>query len=1088
MARSFIAYDRDLPELADRVPWLEPTSHLVKDEGSPSGWSERPGRRPSELLLIEKLRGEVREWRDGGYEGAAESTQALFRYWFDEEHEVSGFSVPFRYHFCQREAIETLAYVVEVLRIGDAADVVKRFASTPQGALFTEPVTIEELVSELDETGRPRRRVRRQNREGQVIQQDLPPADLRRYAFKMATGSGKTWAMAMMMVWSYFHSWREELGLSRNFMLIAPNVIVYQRLARDFGNGELFRQIPLVPPGWDFNLKIIDRDDPSEPSAAGTLFLTNIQQLYSTGSEEWKPVNPIDAILGRKPVKDLGSHQRSILDRVKALPDAIVINDEAHHVHDEDLAWNRSLMELHRSLPNGLALWLDFSATPKDQNGAYYPWTLVDYPLAQAVEDRIVKHPIIVTHEDDPNRPDDPESVTKANVVERYGFWIRAAVQRWREHYDAYSAFDTKPVLFIMAEVSDHADAIGRYLRHEPEFGLSEDEVLVIHTKSTGEITQNDLELARTAANEVDSPQSKIKVIVSVMMLREGWDVRNVSVVLGLRPFTARAQILPEQVIGRGLRIMRGLGEDRLQTLEVLGTKNLLDLLRRELEQEGVAPGVTDKPPAVVPVTVAPLKSRMEYDIALPITKPRLFFNVRRIDDFDVHALRPVFEAEELDRETARQLKMIAATVEAPVGSATIEAAIPPLAQELVSIVVRKVIEAARLTDDAFAKLVPKVKQYLAERCFGVVVSLDDERARRAIARSSDSIAAYLAAQVSKLAYECREIEFERAEFKLSDTKPFPWRRNLPLFQARKTVFNYVATYNNFERAFAEFLDGARDVVRFAALGTTAQGDSNTQFRVDYLKPSGARAFYYPDWVVIQKTEAGEVSWIIETKGRVWENTELKDQAMHDWCERMTALVGSRWRYARVNQSFFEALRPQQFAALMDNLFALSGRPALVLVEPKSEEVASAAFVTHLPVYSLAAAAGYFGEGRAVELEGWVEAPASVGKLDERMFVAQIVGHSMEPLLDDGDYAIFRAKPVGTRQGKIVLAMGPIEDPEIGGSYTVKKYFSEKVEDDSGEWRHSRVRLVPANTEYDEIVVEGESDEVSVVAEYVGKL
>jgi len=136
MARSFIAYDRDLPELADRVPWLEPTSHLVKDEDSPVGWSEAPGRRPSELLLIEKLRVAVREWREGGYSGAAESTQALFRHWFDEEHEVSGFSVPFRYHFCQREAIETLAYVVEILRVHDVAEVVRQFASVPVGRLW----------------------------------------------------------------------------------------------------------------------------------------------------------------------------------------------------------------------------------------------------------------------------------------------------------------------------------------------------------------------------------------------------------------------------------------------------------------------------------------------------------------------------------------------------------------------------------------------------------------------------------------------------------------------------------------------------------------------------------------------------------------------------------------------------------------------------------------------------------------------------------------------------------------------------------------------------------------------------------------
>ena len=152
------------------------------------------------------------------------------------------------------------------------------------------------------------------------------------------------------------------------------------------------------------------------------------------------------------------------------------------------------------------------------------------------------------------------------------------------------------------------------------------------------------------------------------------------------------------------------------------------------------------------------------------------------------------------------------------------------------------------------------------------------------------------------------------AGFKLSDTKPFSWRRNLPPLLVQRTVFNYVATYNDFERRFAQFLDMAPDVVRFASLGTTEQGDSSTQFRVDYLKPSGAIGFYHPDWVVVQKTGQGEVCWIIETKGRVWEGTEAKDAAMHEWCARVTEQTGQCWQYARVNQPDFEARAPQTLA------------------------------------------------------------------------------------------------------------------------------------------------------------------------------
>jgi hypothetical protein len=166
--------------------------------------------------------------------------------------------------------------------------------------------------------------------------QDLPPENLRRFAFKMATGSGKTWVMAMAIVWSYFHKERvPSSDLSTNFLIVAPNVIVYQRLEKDFASNRIFYELPLIPPEWrgSFAQKVILRGEATEPDPSGNLFLTN-----------------------------------------------------------------------HRALPAGLSLWLDFSATPKDQNAMYFPWTVCDYPMAQAVEDRIVKAPLIVTREGDPKR------------------------------------------------------------------------------------------------------------------------------------------------------------------------------------------------------------------------------------------------------------------------------------------------------------------------------------------------------------------------------------------------------------------------------------------------------------------------------------------------------------------------------------------------------------------------------------------------------------------------------------------------------------------------------------------------------------
>ena len=697
-------------------------------------------------------------------------------------------------------------------------------------------------------------------------------------------------------------------------------MIVYQRLERDFAANRIFHDLPLIPPEWRgaFSQKVILRGEAAEPDPSGNLFLTNVQQLYESRDQEWTPQNAIEALLGKKPAQDLAaSGQRSMLERVKSLKDLVVMNDEAHHVHDEDLQWSQSLLAIRRALPQGLALWLDFSATPKDQNGMYFPWTVCDYPLAQAVEDRIVKAPLIVTKEDDPKQPkDDPGGVTKDNIGEKYGYWLRAAVQRWKEHDKVYKHLGTRPVLFIMAEKNVYADAIGKYLWKTKEFALKEAEILVIHTDAAGEITKKDLDMARAAARDIDRAESKVKAIVSVMMLREGWDVRNVTVVLGLRPFTARAEILPEQVIGRGLRLMAQVSPDRTQTLEVLGTRNLLNVLRAQLEAEGVGVASTKiDPPS--PVIISPIRERLAHDIAIPITKPSLEHDIRKLSELKVEVLDAIYEQEDLTEPFRVKLKLEFATTETEVHQADITPGELPPAYELLASITNKVIDLAKLPN-RFAELYPTVRDYVATRCFGKSVNFEDEALRSHLSRLElqEGIAKCLARKISELTIERRAIEFDKADFRLSETKPFSWRRNLPPLEAKKTIFNYVATYNDFERLFAEFLDSkATDVLRFASLGTTEQGESGSQFRVDYLKPSGAIGFYHPDWVVVQKAQTDEVNWIIETKGRVWEGTAAKDDALKTWCERVSAATGTTWRYVRVNQKSFHA---DSYATLQD--------------------------------------------------------------------------------------------------------------------------------------------------------------------------
>ena len=899
MPKAVISYDKDLPEVPDRQAHLKPDCHLIKKTAEEYEIVE--GRRPSKMLLVNRLREAVDRWRDDGYPGASSVTQRLFQFWFEEDHLLNGST--FKYYFGQREAVETLVYLIEIEKNRDARPLIDSFAEVFKKDMFEYSI---EHQTTMDGGRQIRRYFPELDSDGL---QDLPPENLRRYAFKMATGSGKTYVMAMIMVWSYFHKKLVKgSDLSTNFLIVAPNVIVYQRLEKDFASNKIFYDLPLIPPEWQWNMKVILRGESTEPDPSGNLFLTNIQQIYESRDEEWTPANAVDAILGRKPVKDLASYQRSMLERIRSLKDLVVINDEAHHVHDEELVWYKTLMSIHENVPKGLALWLDFSATPKDQNGTYYPWIICDYPLAQAVEDRIVKAPLIVHQV----KRSDPEKVTKDNVSDVYGEWLLAALERWKEHYKTYKTLGPKPVLFIMAEKNAFADEIGKWLGDKTnKTGLKENEVLVIHTDSEGEITKADVEKAREVVRDIDLPTNKTKVIVSVMMLREGWDVKNVSVVLGLRPFTSKAKILPEQAVGRGLRLMENISPDRTQTLEVLGTKAFEDFVR-QLEMEGLGIKTVTKPPAP-PIKIEPVQEKIKYDIAIPLTRPVFIHNYKKLSSINPLKLDPIYDQEELEEEYRITLKMEFATTETEVHRVDIIPGSVPLAQEVLALITNKVISEARLSN-IFAELYPIVKTYVEERCFGKKIDLEKEDIRNRLGDIilQQGIAKYLARKISELTSEKREIEFEEEEFKLSDTQPFVWRRRH--LQCEHTIFNYVATYNDFESEFAKYLDRCPDVLRFSALA-----EHFTRFRVDYLSPSGAIKFYYPDFVAVQKGKDGKrINWIIETKGQVYEAVAYKEASILDWCKKVSAQTADIWNYIRVDQKVFGEGKFKKFSDLVD--------------------------------------------------------------------------------------------------------------------------------------------------------------------------
>jgi type III restriction enzyme len=244
----------------------------------------------------------VNAWRAANYKGATETTRILLNYWFKTDHRLPN-RRPFVYFDAQRFAVETLIYLYEVAGVRRHKDLVEKYAGA--------------------------------NKDLRLLQYD----DFARYCVKMATGSGKTKVMALAIAWQYFNAVNEGSDdYAKTFLVIAPNVIVFERLRKDFANGRIFRTDPIIPPElrifWDFDCYL--RGDPERAASIGALYVTNIQQFYErpNGGETEEPAE-MTAVLGPPP--PAGPTQVEDFDKRIAARGAplMVINDEAHHTHDE---------------------------------------------------------------------------------------------------------------------------------------------------------------------------------------------------------------------------------------------------------------------------------------------------------------------------------------------------------------------------------------------------------------------------------------------------------------------------------------------------------------------------------------------------------------------------------------------------------------------------------------------------------------------------------------------------------------------------------------------------------------------------------
>jgi type III restriction enzyme len=623
-------------------PYVEPDLHWVYDlsTGIPT---RTEGRRPAsywyktertgsaqqqlgfmaeedrdDLPLVNALREDVRRWHDAGWAGASETTKTLLRHWWREDRTR-------RLFFCQLEAVETLIYLREMLAQGRSP----RFK--PQLSLADHAALMQ------GQNPRPAEWIARVAQHPKLA--DLPneagARALTRYACKMATGSGKTVVMALLLAWAFCNRGRtpSDNRFPRRALIVCPNLTIKDRLSvlRPGDARNYFDQFDLVPTALRPDL------------AKGRVLVSN-WHLFSPEAEEIRVGGVAVGQLGPETPE---SFARARLGDLWADEPLLVFNDEGHHAYrpapvqagdaltaderaerEEATVWVSGLDKLHAAC--GIAFCVDLSATPFYLHGSGYPegspfpWIVSDFGLVDAIESGITKIPRLPAA-DNTGRPEPqffklwqhvtadlttgerlPGGKPKPEVVYRKAeAALLTLAGQWKQRFDQVIAAApgqdrTPPVMIVVCDNTDIAEHFYRMISGEETVvievdeedeaddegaaprrrkkakpvkrygnglsGFSElwnqagaevtlriDSTLLAAAESqdpnaTRKEAAEDLRRIVSSVGQVGGAGERIRCVVSVNMLSEGWDANNVTHILGLRAF--HSQLLCEQVVG----------------------------------------------------------------------------------------------------------------------------------------------------------------------------------------------------------------------------------------------------------------------------------------------------------------------------------------------------------------------------------------------------------------------------------------------------------------------------------------------------------------------------------------------------------
>ncbi|MFB6212745.1 MAG: DEAD/DEAH box helicase family protein [Candidatus Magasanikbacteria bacterium] len=824
---------------------------------------EEEGRAKLLPPLVAELRKEVKEWRDSGYDGASDTSKALLNFWFNTEHpqeQADGTVNYFEYYFAQQEAVETIIWLHEIAEVRDPYD-----------------------LMQFDASG--------------LVSKDHFDEVWTRFVVKMATGSGKTKVLSLVLAWCFFHkTYEEDSDLARNFLLIAPNVIVFERLRDDFDGLDVFYEDPVIPENgymgqnWenDFQLDVHLQDDVTAHEPTGNIFLTNIHRIYSSRGED-EPSGPEDGkdyFLGKKPPADLQSDEVTVGEIVRDLDELVVLNDEAHHIHEADLAWFQAIEDIHNNLVqkgSELSLQIDVTATPKDSNGNIFVQTICDYPLVEAIHQDVVKRPVVPT----PSDRGMLEEHESSKFTERYRDFINLGYREWEKAYPIHKKLGQKAILFVMTSDTKNCDEVAEYLAQLPN--LSEEEILVIHTNKDGSYSQakskrDYLNQLREESSRIDSWDSPYKAIVSVLMLREGWDVQNVTTIIGLRPFSAESQILPEQALGRGLRRMyRGEEESGDEKLSVVGTPAFMEFVegikREGVDLEEAAMNSTSDPVAPTLIEVDRDNEKKDIDkldIEIPILSQRLYREYKNLEELDPSSFdNEKFSVKEFSEEEKKEITFWDIEREEESHKTKLENVRPDW-RSVIGYLTNKIQKDMRLVS-GHNVLYPKVQEFIEKYLFEEEVNLSDPNVVRNLSEIEIQRTIYTEFRkaINELTIQDSGSAEVQSHISIKETSPFTTKDKEAVY-SDKTVFNKIVGDSHFELEFAAWLDEQDDVISFA------KNYFAVNFKIEYQKEDGNLSYFYPDFFV--KVDEDEV-WVVETKGREDLDDVRKIERLEKWCK-----------------------------------------------------------------------------------------------------------------------------------------------------------------------------------------------------------